>query len=76
MRQMDEQMAGSINVPLQVWVEHNNLYNNFNMKYVREIKIFHLVKQTEMRMIRWMCHVKVKNRVPSKELRQREIRNR
>jgi len=24
----------------------------------------------EMRMIRWMCDVKVKDRVPSKEIRQ------
>ena len=24
-----------------------------------------------MRMVRWMCNVKVKNRVPSKELRER-----
>jgi len=26
----------------------------------------------EMRMIRWMCNVKVKDRVPSKELRERQ----
>jgi len=25
----------------------------------------------EMRMVRWMCDIKVKDRVPSKELRQR-----
>jgi len=25
----------------------------------------------EMRMVRWMCNVKIKDRVPSKELRQR-----
>ena len=25
----------------------------------------------EMRMVRWMCNVKVKDRVPSKELRER-----
>jgi len=24
-----------------------------------------------MRMVRWMCHVKIKDRVPNKELRQR-----
>ena len=24
-----------------------------------------------MRMVRWMCNIKVKNRVPSKELRER-----
>ena len=29
------------------------------------------LQRAEMRMIRWMCNVKVKNRVPSKELRQR-----
>jgi len=32
------------------------------------------LQQAEMRMVRWMCDVKVKDRVPSKELR--EIRNR
>jgi len=26
----------------------------------------------EMRMVRWMCNVKVKDRVPSKELRERQ----
>jgi len=34
----------------------------------------------EMRMVRWVCDVKVKDRVPSKEVRERErereIRNR
>jgi len=29
------------------------------------------LQQTEMRMVRWMCDVKVKARVPSKELRER-----
>jgi len=29
------------------------------------------LKQAEMRMVRWMCNVKVKVRVPSKELRER-----
>jgi len=29
------------------------------------------LQQTEMRMVRWMCNVKVKYRVPSKELRER-----
>ena len=29
------------------------------------------LQQTEMRMVRWMCNVKVKDRVPSKELRER-----
>ena len=28
-------------------------------------------QQAEMRMVRWMCNVKVKDRVPSKELRER-----
>ena len=26
-----------------------------------------------MRMVRWMCNVKVKDRVPSKELRERLV---
>ena len=26
---------------------------------------------TEMRMVRWMCGIKLKDRLPSKELRQR-----
>jgi len=29
------------------------------------------LQQAEMRMVRWMCDVKVKDRVPSKELRER-----
>jgi len=32
------------------------------------------LQRAEMRMVRWMCGVKVKDRFPSKELR--EIRNR
>jgi len=29
------------------------------------------LQQAKMRMVRWMCNVKVKDRVPSKELRER-----
>jgi len=29
------------------------------------------LQQAEMRMVRWMCNVTVKDRVPSKELRER-----
>jgi len=29
------------------------------------------LQRAEMRMVRWMCNVKVKDRVPSKELRDR-----
>jgi len=29
------------------------------------------LQQAEMRMVRWMCNVEVKDRVPSKELRER-----
>jgi len=29
------------------------------------------LQQAEMRMVRWTCNVKVKDRVPSKELRER-----
>jgi len=29
------------------------------------------LQRTEMRMVRWMCNVNVKDRVPSKELRER-----
>jgi len=32
------------------------------------------LQRAEMRMVRWMCNVKIKDRVPSKELRK--IRNR
>jgi len=28
------------------------------------------LQRAEMRMVRWMCNVKVKDRVPSKELRE------
>ena len=28
------------------------------------------LQRAEMRMVRWMCGVKLKNRVPSKELRK------
>jgi len=29
------------------------------------------IQRAEMRMVRWICNVKVKDRVPSKELRER-----
>ena len=29
------------------------------------------LQRADMRMVRWMCNVKVKDRVPSKELRER-----
>lgn len=29
-----------------------------------------MILGTEMRMVRWMCDVKVKDKVPSKELRE------
>jgi len=29
------------------------------------------LQQAEIRMVRWMCNVKVKDTVPSKELRER-----
>jgi len=29
------------------------------------------IQRAEMRMVRWMCNVKVKDRIPSKELRER-----
>jgi len=29
------------------------------------------LQRAEMRMVRWMCNVNVKDRVPSKELRER-----
>ena len=29
------------------------------------------LQRAEMRIVRWMCNVKVKDRVPSKELRER-----
>ena len=29
------------------------------------------LQRAEMRMVRWMCNVKVKDRVPSRELRER-----
>jgi len=32
-----------------------------------------VLQQAEMRMMRWMCNVKVKDRVPSKELRERLV---
>jgi len=36
---------------------------------VRKEKV--ALQQAEMRMVRWMCNVKVKDKVPRKELRQR-----
>jgi len=30
------------------------------------------LQRAEMIMVRWMCNVKVKDRVPSKELRERQ----
>jgi len=29
------------------------------------------LQRAEMRMVKWMCNVKLKDRVPSKELRER-----
>jgi len=29
------------------------------------------LQQAEMRMVRWMCDIKLKDRFPSKELRER-----
>jgi len=29
------------------------------------------LQQTEMRIVRWMCDVRVKDKVPSKELKER-----
>ena len=29
------------------------------------------LQRAEMRMVRWMCNIKIKDRVPSKELRER-----
>jgi len=37
----------------------------FNTKFHYDIQI------AEMRMVRWMCNIEVKDRVPSKELRER-----
>jgi len=36
--------------------------------------VFDLValQRAEMRMVRWMCGVKLKDRLPSKELRERD----
>jgi len=32
------------------------------------------LQRAEMRMVRWMCDVKIKDRVPSKQLRENRIR--
>ena len=34
------------------------------------------LQRAEMRMVKWMCGVKLKDRLPSKELRERETRYR
>ena len=39
----------------------------WNVKKENEV----VLQQAEMRMVRWTCNVKVKDRVPSKELRER-----
>ena len=33
------------------------------------------LQRAEMRMVRWMCDIKLKDRVSNKELRERETRN-
>jgi len=45
---------------------------------LRSVTYFHLLRirevahqQAEMRMVRWMCGVKLQDRVPSKGLRER-----
>ena len=39
------------------------------MKFSEENEV--ALQRAEMRMVRWMCNVKVKDRVPSKELIER-----
>jgi len=44
-------------------------------KYVKKENAVAL-QRAEMRMVRWMCGVKLKDKLPSKELRERERESR
>ena len=39
--------------------------------YVMTMKISNRLERTEKRMVRWLCGIQLRHRVPSKELRER-----
>ena len=43
------------------------LHETWSVRKENEVAL----QRAEMRMVRWVCNVKVKDRVPSKELRER-----
>jgi len=47
--------------------KHQKSWNFILVKNENEVAL----QRAEMRMVRWMCNFKVKDRVPSKELRER-----
>jgi len=50
-------------------VQSSMLHGSETRRVRKENKM--ALQRAEMRMVRWMCNVKVKDRVPSKELRER-----
>jgi len=50
-------------------VQSSMLHGSETWPVRKESKV--ALQRAEMRMVRWMCNVKVKDRVPSKELRER-----
>jgi len=47
------------------------LYGSENWPVRKQNGVAVALQQAEMRMVRWMCDIKVKDRLPSKELRER-----
>jgi len=50
-------------------VQSSMLHGNETWPVTKENEV--ALQRAEMRMVRWMCNVKVKDRVPTKELRER-----
>ena len=53
-----------------VFVFFVNLFSYFLLTYLVNLNVVAL-QRAEMSMVRWMCGVKLKDRLPSKELRER-----
>jgi len=62
--------AGCIAVVCEV-VCYTEVRPGLSGKKILRQNIINFFQRAEDRMVRWMCNVKVKDRVPSKELRER-----
>ena len=55
--------------PYSSYVQSSMLHGSETWPVRKENEV--ALQRAKMRMVRWMCDVKVKDRVPSKELRER-----